>query len=107
VVTKSIFVLSLEYPGYNFFELGGNFLSATQVITQIRSSLQLDLPIREFFLNPNIAAQIDILKQQQQQTKIEIEKIEPVDRGNAQEILENLDQLSEEEVEKLLRDLQT
>ncbi|WP_414575218.1 amino acid adenylation domain-containing protein [Anabaena sp. CCY 9402-a] len=88
----------------NFFELGGNSLSATQIITQMRQNLQLDLPIREFFLNPTLTVQVELLKQQWE-AKQEI-KIEPIERINPQELLANLDELSDEEVERLLDQMQ-
>ncbi|AVZ29693.1 non-ribosomal peptide synthetase [Nodularia spumigena] len=88
----------------NFFELGGNSLSATQIITQMRQNLQLDLPIREFFLKPTLTAQAELLKYQWK-TRQEI-TIEPIERINPQKILANLDELSDEEVEILLQKIQ-
>ncbi|MBN1552251.1 amino acid adenylation domain-containing protein [bacterium] len=40
----------------NFFELGGNSLSAMQVITRIRRLCNVDLPIQRLFEYPSIAA---------------------------------------------------
>ncbi|MCC5667070.1 amino acid adenylation domain-containing protein [Nostoc sp. CHAB 5784] len=103
-------VLQVEVPSIhdNFFELGGNSLSATQVLAQMRSSLQLDLPIREFFLNPTLASQADLLELQWQKKPqpAKTPQIERVERAQAQQLLANLDQLSEEEVEKLLKQMQ-
>jgi amino acid adenylation domain-containing protein len=39
----------------NFFALGGHSLLATQVVTRLRSSLECDISLREFFDNPTIA----------------------------------------------------
>ncbi|MBG1257783.1 SagB/ThcOx family dehydrogenase [Nostoc sp. BAE] len=105
---KSVLQVEVQSIHDNFFELGGNSLSATQVLAQMRSSLQLDLPIREFFFNPTLASQADLLKLQwhQQPQPAETPQIERVERGEAQQLLANLDQLSEEEVEKLLNQMQ-
>jgi hypothetical protein len=76
----------------------------------MRSTLKLDLPIREFFLNPTLAAQAKLLKQQweeKQQKQDDTTEIEPVHRGDAVELLSNLDQLSEDDVDALLQQMLT
>ncbi len=40
----------------NFFELGGHSLMATQMISRIRTSLQMEMPLRQIFMTPTIAA---------------------------------------------------
>ena len=48
----------------NFFEIGGHSLLATQVISRVRVAFELELPLREMFVNPTIAGlawQIDSL----------------------------------------------
>jgi amino acid adenylation domain-containing protein len=39
----------------NFFELGGHSLMATQVISRLRQSLRIDLPLRIMFESPTVA----------------------------------------------------
>ncbi len=49
-------VLKVEKVGIhdNFFELGGHSLLATQVVTRLRSGLEVDIPIRIIFDHPTI-----------------------------------------------------
>ncbi|WP_035057026.1 non-ribosomal peptide synthetase [Andreprevotia chitinilytica] len=56
-------VLKLDRIGIhdNFFELGGHSLLATQVSSQLRRQLGRDLPLRQFFDHPTIAALATVL----------------------------------------------
>ncbi|MEA5617544.1 amino acid adenylation domain-containing protein [Cronbergia sp. UHCC 0137] len=101
---ESILNVEISSIHNNFFELGGNSLSATQIITQMRQTFQLNLSIREFFLNPTLTAQVELLKHQwEAKQEITIERIE---RNNPEKLLANLDKLSDEEVERLLQKIQ-
>ncbi|MEO5816458.1 MAG: amino acid adenylation domain-containing protein [Gemmatimonadaceae bacterium] len=40
----------------NFFALGGYSLVATQIVSRVRATLQLDMPVRALFANPTVAA---------------------------------------------------
>ena len=50
-------VLKLEKVGIydNLFEMGGNSLQATQVISRLRESFSLELPLRRLFEQPTVA----------------------------------------------------
>ncbi|MGJ5672511.1 MAG: non-ribosomal peptide synthase/polyketide synthase [Nostochopsis sp.] len=65
-------VLKVELVGrhHNFFELGGHSLLATQVISRVRSSLKVEVPLRSLFATPTIA-ELAILIQQLQQKDLE------------------------------------
>jgi aryl carrier-like protein len=40
----------------NFLALGGYSLVATQIVSRVRATLQLDVPVRVLFANPTVAA---------------------------------------------------
>lgn len=64
-ILASIFsqILDIERVGIHddFFELGGHSLLATQVITQVRDTFRIDLPLRAMFESPTIAGLTELL----------------------------------------------
>jgi acyl-CoA synthetase (AMP-forming)/AMP-acid ligase II/acyl carrier protein len=78
-------VLGVERIGIhdNFFELGGNSLSATQLVSQVRQTLQVELPLRDLFQNATVAELGSI-----------IEDI----------LASQVDELTDEEAERLLQE---
>ena len=77
----------------NFFDLGGHSLLATQVISRVRDSLHSELPMRLLFESPTVAG-LALAVVQQQANKAGSDEL--------RDILAELDELSDEETERLL-----
>jgi aspartate racemase len=88
----------------NFFHLGGHSLLATQVISRIIRELDIELPVRIIFEFPTIAALArEVEEAQRLRPGSANYRISPQVKGPAaQDLLARLDELSDEEVEKLL-----
>ncbi|MCI0485175.1 MAG: amino acid adenylation domain-containing protein [Blastocatellia bacterium] len=89
-------VLGVERVGVydSFFDLGGHSLLATQIISRVRDYFQVEVPLSAVFESPTVAGLALAVTQQQ----FELEE-----SGNADLLLEELESLSDEEVERLLK----
>ena len=91
-------VLKLDQVGVNedFFELGGHSLLGTQVITRVRDIFNLSVGLRMLFEAPTIsefAEKVDVLEREKERERL--------DEMTA--LRENVQQMSDEEVERALR----
>ena len=87
-------VLGLEQVGVedDFFALGGHSLLATQIVAQVRSDFSINLPLHALFSSPTVA----LLSQQI------VELIGESSDDDTQQLLAELEGLSDEEVARLL-----
>jgi acyl carrier protein len=84
-------VLHVDQVGIhdNFFDLGGHSLLATQVVSRMRQAFQTDIPLASIFQAPTVAALA--------------EKIDSARTNDTERLLAELEQLSDDEAEHLLR----
>ncbi|RKG51193.1 amino acid adenylation domain-containing protein [Corallococcus sp. AB011P] len=86
----------------DFFELGGNSLLATQVISRVRESFGVDVPLRSAFEARTVAALAQVVSRQAEVRK------QPVLTARApDEALPRVDGLSEAELDALIAELES
>ena len=92
-------------PRDNFFELGGHSLLAAQVIMRVRDSFGVELPLRTIFEGPTVTDMAHAIAQAQSKSETRAQMFEfslPLLRDNT--LLERVDELSEAEVDFLLKE---
>ncbi|MFC1716663.1 AMP-binding protein [Candidatus Poribacteria bacterium] len=90
-------VLGLDETGIhdNFFDLGGNSLLATQIISRVINTFQMRVSLPSLFRSPTIADMAVVLARNM---------TENVESGDVEQILAELEKLSEDEIKMMLDD---
>jgi acyl transferase domain-containing protein/acyl carrier protein len=88
--------LGIEQVGLhdNFFDLGGQSLLATQVVSALRDAFQIEISLRSLFETPTVAGMSRTIET--------IGEQEGVDLHKAAQVILQLDQLSDDEVKLML-----
>jgi amino acid adenylation domain-containing protein len=90
-------VLKIDKVGVNdnFFELGGHSMLGTLVISLIREKLEIELPLRALFEAPTVSGIAMAITEAQ---------LEETDEEELNEMLDELEGLSEEEIRRMLEE---
>ena len=67
----------------NFFELGGHSLLAIRVVSRIRDSFQVEMPLQTIFAQPTIAHLAQWIEQQRGHTAVDAGPIRPLMEGDS------------------------
>lgn len=95
----------------NFFEIGGHSLLAMQFMTRVRNTCQVELSLRDVLEAPTVAELAGMVDKKQDppvgQAFSPVPRARKVSSERAKELLGKLDELSDTEVEELLKQVST
>jgi amino acid adenylation domain-containing protein len=100
-------VLRVERVGVNdsFFELGGHSLLAARVAARIRRVLEVEVPLRAIYESPTLGGFAEAVLRAGAQPHAAVPAI--VARQDIDQLVSGIDDLSEEELDRLLESLST
>ena len=90
-------VLNVNHLGArdNFFDLGGHSLAATRIVSQVIKHFRVKLPLQLLFHSPTIAAMATVIAEHQGKK---------LDEKELEDILVNVESLTDEEAERIVSD---
>ncbi|MDM8515211.1 SDR family NAD(P)-dependent oxidoreductase [Desulfobacterales bacterium HSG16] len=88
-------LLGIEPVGIqdDFFDLGGDSLLGTQIISRVRNRFNIDLPVKSLFAEPTISGLSELMEQL---------RLEQADDEALASLIDQLEKMPDEEVKKLL-----
>jgi acyl carrier protein len=101
-------VLGVERVGIEnkFFDLGGNSLTALQIIVRVLNTFQVELTMRHIFESPTVAQLAAMITHIQATDGAHEEAgLDGFVAHDEERLLENIDQLSDQQVDSLLHDI--
>ena len=107
-------VLGVNYAGHDvsFFQLGGNSLTATQLILRLKQVFDIHLEIRDLFEAATISAMATLIdKRLAECGRNEEADLSSLDNAaleefESEEMIKNIDQLSDQQVSELLKKME-
>jgi acyl-CoA synthetase (AMP-forming)/AMP-acid ligase II/NAD(P)-dependent dehydrogenase (short-subunit alcohol dehydrogenase family)/acyl carrier protein len=100
-------VLAIHRPGIHdsFFHLGGNSLTATQVLSRVRQAFQVRLDMRDLFERATVSELAALVEERQDQRGPDIES-DTIESLDPETLLANVAQMSDAKVAELLKRMQ-